>query len=60
MPTSLDPLRGATAKDAIEKDEITPDLTRFVDLEDIYRTSISKGIWEQWAFVESFPGPQKL
>ena len=36
MPTSLDPLRGATAKDAIEKDEITPDLTRFVDLEGVW------------------------
>ena len=46
MPTSLDPLRGATAKDAIEKEEITPDLTRFVDLEDISQPLNTKRIRE--------------
>jgi len=29
MPTSLDPLRGASAKEAVEKEETTPDLTRY-------------------------------
>jgi hypothetical protein len=30
MPTSLDPLRGTSAQEAIEKEESTPDLTRFL------------------------------